>query len=172
MGDFFDFFAQHETGTLVFLVLLVVSTALFVWVVQKVCWIGEFGRYKHLPRTIQAESSVGVIISAFFAKLIDEFRHLLALLIFLLFAGVLVYGVAVASSGVAGTARLEAIEKVIQVIVASLGGLVGSIMGYYFGEARGKVPPAAPPVQGPAAPLPSPVPVVPSQAVAPTPPPG
>jgi len=169
MGDFFEFFAQHETGTLVFLVLLVVSTALFVWVVQKICWIAQYGRYKHVPRTAQAESSVGVIISAFFAKLIDEFRHLLALLIFLLFAGVLIYGVAVATSGVTGTARLDAIEKVIQVIVASLGGLVGSIIGYYFGEARGKAPPATP-VQGPVA-APSPLPVVPSQAVAPAPPP-
>ena len=156
MGDLFDFFQQHKTGIFVLLIALVAVSFLFLWSCQKVLWLFGWGRFQQarVPGVSQpgssaaavsgapVESSLGVVITAFFAKLIDEFRHLLALLIFLLFAGVLIYGVAVAGGD--GQAHIDNIEKVIQVVVASLGGLVGSIMGYYFGEASGKTTPPTP----------------------------
>ncbi len=185
MDGIFDFFQRNATGIFVFLIALTILAMLFVLVFQKICWILERGRFKlteaQKKATSVAESSVGMVISAFFAKLIDEFRHLLALLIFLLFAGTLIYGIAVAGSGIPSgtdvkeftTLRLDNIEKVIQVIVASLGGLVGSIMGYYFGEARAK-PSSTTPVQSATVQqvAPPPAVVAPSSATVPTPPPG
>jgi membrane protein DedA with SNARE-associated domain len=72
------------------------------------------------------------VIAELFVKIINDFRHLLALLIVVIFALVLGYGLIRAGKD------LENITKVLQVVVSTLGGLIGSIIGYYFGESAGR----------------------------------
>jgi hypothetical protein len=149
MKSFLDFWAANAIGVSVFLLFMVVTVALFVWAIRKLSTTFGWGRYGaddglfvgRLAGNSPSESSLGRLVTEFFMKIISEFRHFLALLIFILFAFVLIYAVIFTSQGPLGVAnptlhdRLDEMGKIIQVIVASLGGLVGSIIGYYFGEA-------------------------------------
>lgn len=70
-------------------------------------------------------------------KIIYEFRHLLALLIVVLFAVALF--AAMWPGMMKGDVAL--IKDGLQAVAAALGGLIGSIIGYYFGEsAASKAP--------------------------------
>jgi len=151
MDGFFEFFNQHATGILVFLVVVLVLAVLCAWFIQKLAWVMRWGRYKDIasPPASAAESALSRAYSVFLTKLVDDFRLLLALLIFLLFTGVLFFGIWVAHSPSGG---FDEVGKAIQAIVASLGGFVGTIMGYYFGQERSKPatevsvpPPKSPP---------------------------
>ena len=70
------------------------------------------------------------VAANFFVEIINDFRHLLALVMVLLFAVALAIGM---YPGV----RAWDVQKLatgIQAVAAALGGLIGSIIGYYFGE--------------------------------------
>ena len=77
--------------------------------------------------------SIRFILAELAANIINEFRHLLALVLvlLLLFGGVLAYGL------VRGGKDAQGISDVIQAVASSLGGLIGAIIGYYFGESAG-----------------------------------
>jgi hypothetical protein len=65
-------------------------------------------------------------------KIIDDFRHFLALLIVVLFFLALGYALLRAGGDV------EAISDALQAVSSALGGLIGAIIGYYFGESAGR----------------------------------
>jgi hypothetical protein len=164
MSGFFGVLQQNAEGVSVLIFLLASVVVIALIATQWLSWIRGWGRYRPNagdPGAPAAKepSSIAHLLVRFLATIISEFRHLLALLIFLLFAGVLSYSVYVASQAPGDTAAMiENIGAVVQAVVASLGGLVGSIIGYYFGEssarARQDGPPAtsvAPGVQMPPA---------------------
>jgi hypothetical protein len=160
IGSFFGALQQNAGGISV-LIFSVASLAVIALVAtQWLSWIRRWGRFRPpagaeaIAPITKEPSSIAHLIMRFFTTIISEFRHLLALLIFLLFAGVLTYSVIVASRASANTAEMiDSVSTVIQAVVASLGGLVGSIIGYYFGEstarsARQELPPPAPSLPG------------------------
>ncbi len=162
MGSFLDFLAAHRIGLAV-VVLLAGILAMFV---QWLAWIFSMGRFKARPpaeRTFQLR----FVIADFLVKIIDDFRHLLALVLLLIFAGTLA---AVLNWGAKDFAQ---VKEGLQVVMATLGGLVGSIIGYYFGESSARKSvrpdpsldppsnPTQPPIQRPSSPLmPAPIPPV------------
>lgn len=93
--------------------------------------------------------SLRFLIADALTKIVNDFRHLLALMLVSIFALALVYVL------YASNKNIGQIKEGLQAVVATLGGLVGSIIGYYFGEssARASSPPTGdgfsnlPPVQ-------------------------
>ena len=95
--------------------------------------LGRFAR-----KGVADTSKVRFVVADFFVKIINDFRHLLALLIVLLFA------LALFTAMWPGISKQEVglIKDGLQAVAAALGGLVGSIIGYYFGEStasRGRI---------------------------------
>jgi hypothetical protein len=84
-------------------------------------------------RKSSSESGLRFVLANFFVKLINDFRHLLALLIFVLFA------LALFASMWPGMMKQDAttIKQGLEGVAAALGGLIGSIIGCYFGESAG-----------------------------------
>lgn len=71
------------------------------------------------------------IIADFLARLINDFRHLLALVIVVIFFSLVFYSMAMSD-------KFEEKMDALQMVMASFGGLLGSIIGYYFGESAAR----------------------------------
>lgn len=136
MTRFFTFLQTYRAGVLLFLLILIVSVFLIQWMV----WIFARGRFR---RGIMAGTGTGTgdgsgktagfVFADFVVKIINEFRHLLALLVLVIFAFALAFSLIKAGSLSTGDA-VSNMKGAIEGVVATLGGLVGSIIGYYFGE--------------------------------------
>jgi hypothetical protein len=158
-------FLQDNRGGIFMLFFVLASIALLV---QWFAWILAKGRF---GATSAATASGGraelrYIFSEATVKIINDFRHLLALIIVLIFAIALGYSLWKAAS-VATSATspsvVDNMKEAIQAVVATLGGLVGSIIGYYFGEssvvkAAEPRPPSLPPDTEPIKPIKPPPP--------------
>lgn len=156
-GTFFDFFATNWQGILVFGLLLLVVGLLVQWF----AWIFSRGRFQKRDQAPTDRKTLRFLFADLLVKIIDDFRHLLALVLVVIFALALTYAMIVAAYE--PTSRLEAIGKALQAVVSSLGGLIGAIIGYYFGEKAGEkavaaqalaqsaTAPATPAAAGPAA---------------------
>jgi hypothetical protein len=124
-------FLQNYSGGIL---MLFFSLAAIVALIQWVCWIFGWGRFS--PANVAAATSERKSfrqgLSELFFNLVNDFRHLLALVIVLIFAGALAYTVIRAGQ------QMDDIAKGLQAVVATLGGLVGSLLGYYFGESAAK----------------------------------
>jgi type IV secretory pathway VirB2 component (pilin) len=114
------------------------------------CWTFGWGRFSRDAVGARPKSEN-------LRYLINDFRHLLALILVLIFGCALVYTLVQASG------EMDKIKEALQAVTSSLGGLVGSIIGYYFGESKGRasaneggaegppeVPPQMPVAAGPA----------------------
>lgn len=125
MGDFLTFLDTHRGGILM-LLLCLASVALFV---QWVAWIFSIGRFRQtgMPATGR-QQNLRYIFAEIAVKIINDFRHFLALIIVLIFALALTYAMLRAGS------EMNNMKDALQAVAATLGGLVGSIVGYYFGE--------------------------------------
>ena len=71
------------------------------------------------------------MIVEFFAGIVNDFRHLLAIALTLVFAGAIVAVFLIAHQN---RYSIEIFKEGLQIVVATLGGLIGSVVGYYFGE--------------------------------------
>jgi hypothetical protein len=163
MASTLDYISTHRGG----IVMLLVMAFGVVGIVQWLAWIFRRGRFAlddSDPR--DSATKLGVAVADFFVKLINDFRHLLALVI------VSVFGLALAGAMYPGLRHwnVDEIGKGVQAVAAALGGLIGSIVGYYFGESaatqRAATAPAkdVTPVQTP------PVPAISAIVEAPPPP--
>lgn len=123
MEDFLSFLSRHTNGILI-LVLLLLS---FVMIINWLAMIFSFGRYKNQQLNEKNSGNLGYMVTQFFANLINDFKHFLALIIIVIFAGLIVYSMA-------ATPEFEDKMEALQLVIASLGGLVGTVIGYYFGE--------------------------------------
>lgn len=140
--DVLNYFANNATG----LINIALSLLFFVALINYILWIFGLGRFKKFytqkkinkdgtVETVEAESkkeNMRYLMSTALVEIINDFRHLLALLIVLVFAFALAYALFRA-----GTNQNE-MKDAFQVVTATLGGLVGSIIGYYFGESAAK----------------------------------
>ena len=128
MTSTLSFLAEHRSGIILLLLLLVVLCALLTWVLWMFGW-GRFGR-----SSSSKESDLRFVVAKFFVKLINDFRHLLALLIIVLFS------LALFAAMWPGMMKQDVgtIKQGLEGVAAALGGLIGSIIGYYFGESAGK----------------------------------
>lgn len=128
-AEFLTFLDTHSGGFVVLFFILFAGLVLLQWL----AWIFCFGRFN--PRIAGpkvAASNLRFVFADLLVKIINDFRHLLALLMVLIFAAALGYVIFRAGQ------NLEEISKALQVVVATLGGLIGSIIGYYFGESAAK----------------------------------
>lgn len=124
MSTFLSFLAAQRNGILLLMFVLAVLGFLMNWVL----WMFRRGRY--YGSSPQTDSKLRLVLTDFFIKLINDFRHLLALVIVLLFAVALFLAVL---PGVRD-GNVNDIKEGVQAVAAALGGLIGSIIGYYFGE--------------------------------------
>ena len=107
----------------------VLLTLLTVLVLQWIFWIFGWGRFS---RRAPATQGVRFIVADLIANIINDFRHLLALLI------VLIYGAALAFGLLRAGTDVQAVANVLQAVSSSLGGLIGAMIGYYFGESAAR----------------------------------
>lgn len=123
------FLEEHFTGILI-AILLLLGLALFLnWLF----WIFGWGRHKvKQPVAGQPAPKAGIMFAFadLMVKIINDFRHFLALILVLIFAFALGYAFYVSHG------NAEDLSKAMQAVVATLGGLIGSIVGYYFGESK------------------------------------
>jgi hypothetical protein len=136
MNDFLAILEQHWLGVLFLILLLLV----LLFLIRELFWLMGWGRYARTSRGAQANLAAGdpthvlsFFTTTFLAKTISEFRHLLALLIFLLFAGAVILAILPGLIAL----NVEQMTEGLEGVAAALGGLVGSIIGYYFGEQVG-----------------------------------
>lgn len=120
----FDYLAANAAGIWVLIVVIFFGILAAQWLF----WILRWGRFRQEP---PKEKSIRFILAELATNIINEFRHLLALVLVLLFGAVLAFGLVKAGSD-AGK-----ISAVLQAVASSLGGLIGAIIGYYFGESAG-----------------------------------
>ena len=123
MEEFFTFLETHQVGILTLIAILVAVVLLTQWL----AWIFSVGRFGAKNPT-PGDLSLRYIVSQFLVNVIDDFRHLLALIIVIIFALVLGYAIIQAGND------LDKITAALQAVVATLGAIIGSILGYYFGE--------------------------------------
>jgi|ERR1051326_3828757 hypothetical protein len=135
MTKFFTFLQTYRAGVLLFLLILIVSVFLTQWL----AWIFARGRFRRSGSGVGtgtgdgSSKTAGFVLADFLVKIINEFRHLLALLVLVIFAFALAFSLIKAGSLSTGDA-VSNMKGAIEGVVATLGGLVGSIIGYYFGE--------------------------------------
>lgn len=105
-----------------------------MFIIMWLAWVFGWGRFKPTSQASNDASKLRFVTANFVAKIVDEFRHLLALVI------VSVFAIAMFFAMWPGLARddIEGMIAGLQAVAASLGGLLGSIIGYYFGESAGK----------------------------------
>lgn len=139
MTDFFNALAAGRTGIFVLILIAFAVVSLLQWI----AWLFAWGRFRPLKpgdtSSVPADTTIRKALVDLLGKIIYEFRHLLALVIVIMFALTLFLVI------YAGWPDLEKIKDGVQVVVASLGGLVGSIIGYYFGESAAERRYGAPP---------------------------
>ena len=132
MENFFKFFEVNFVGLLIFLAFIFCVILFLDWVAKIFAW----GKYKNPPND-RTSGSIVFVFSQLIVKIITDFRHFLALILVLIFAGSLAYAFNIANKS-DDVNKIENLIKVLQAVVATLGGLVGSIVGYYFGESAAK----------------------------------
>jgi hypothetical protein len=136
MTSFFTFLQNNRSGILLFVFVLFAAVFLLQWLV----WIFAKGRFNKAS-TSSTGTGTGdgspkparFVLTDFVVKIINEFRHLLALFVFIIFAFALGYSLIKAGSLTTGNA-IDNLKGALEGVVATLGGLIGSIIGYYFGE--------------------------------------
>lgn len=127
----------------VFIVLLptlLLIGAFITWM----AWVSGCWRFNPALRNDRfRETTIRYMFVKFLTEIINDFKHILALLITLMFVltvGCIIYFALFKHNDFA------TLKDGLQLIAATLGGLVGSIVGYYFGESaaskRGGVPEA------------------------------
>ena len=133
MGNFFSYLEDNKIGIFVFIVCLFSIMLLIKWFAS----IFGLGRYQknqgnstYTENTASEYTSIGYIFADLAVKIINDFRHLLALIIVGIFGLTLAY--------VLYTTADTDLNDSLQAVIAAFGGIVGTIIGYYFGESAAK----------------------------------
>jgi hypothetical protein len=133
MQDLLLFLELHYVS--VFLLILIIFV--LVWMINWLAWIFSLGRFKGdkaAPNNSGRPNSQGkglYLLGEFIVNIINDFRHLLALVLVLIFAFALGYVFVVSPTS-------KDLIDGLQAVMSTLGTLVGSIVGYYFGESAVK----------------------------------
>ena len=127
-AEYLGFLSTNRDGISVFFA----GAFFFVVLLQWLFWIFGVGRFK--GHEVSRNLNLRYIFSDAAVKIINDFRHLLALILVLVFAAALAWVLIHAGD-------MDEIKEGMQTVVATLGGLIGSIIGYYFGESSAKQSP-------------------------------
>ena len=127
MQNLLDFLSANATGIVMLILIVVVG----LYAMNSVAKTFNWGRYKRSSTDGDSNSALHYGVSIFFVNLINDFKHLLALVIVIIFTGLIIYSMA---AGESFDEKLEALK----LVIVSLGGLLGSIIGYYFGESAAR----------------------------------
>jgi len=102
--------------------------------VQWMAWVFGWGRFSgsRVPEDSDERRPLRFVITEFLTNVINDFRHLLALIVILMFAATLVYVLWRAGNNV------DNINKALQAVTGTLSGIIGVILGYYFGESAAR----------------------------------
>jgi len=107
-------------------VIGIIVTVFLIWfilfTIKFLASVFGWGRFKGQE---MKTSQVYGIIRHLLVTIINDFRHLLALIITLIFAVILIYMVITETQDKSGA---------LQTVMASIGTLITAILGYYFGE--------------------------------------
>jgi hypothetical protein len=139
MAQLLTALGENRAGVIVMLASIALFTLLLNWVM----WLFGWGRFK-TTTPVGKDSKLRFVLANFFVEVVNDFRHLLALVIAFLFAVTLFF--AMLPGIMAGD--VAKIKDGIQGAAAALGGLMGSIIGYYFGESAASRRQALPPGSG------------------------
>lgn len=123
MADFLDYLDAHRGGILILILCLLFLAFLAQWI----AWIFSLGRFSSNNGQPSGQA-LRFVFSEAAVKIINDFRHLLALIV------VVIFGLALGYAMFQARSTLADMKEALQAVVATLGGLVGSIIGYYFGE--------------------------------------
>lgn len=127
MDSFLRFLEYHLVG--IFLLVLILFSVILI--VNWFAWIFAWGRFQGARSTENRQGGFFYLFADFIVKLINDFRHFLALVLVSIFASSLFYVITQAKD-------VGELQALIQTVMATLGTLVGSIVGYYFGESAVK----------------------------------
>ena len=129
MENFFKFFETNYAGIIYFLMSLVVVILFIQWI----AWLFSIGRFKiQIISPRNRSDSIRFLLADLMVKIINDFRHFLALIMVAIFGLVLTYSL------IKYATSSEELTKVLQAVISTVGVLIGTIIGYYFGETAGK----------------------------------
>lgn len=117
---------EHYKGVWMLIFMLLAIIFVINWLAR----IFNLGRFRNRGET-GAKVDRDRIIADFMARLINDFRHLLALVIVVIFFSLVFYSMAMSD-------KFEEKMDALQMVIASFVGLLGSIIGYYFGESAAR----------------------------------
>lgn len=123
----FEYLVTNKDGIMFALFVLFILMIFIQWL----CWTTGLGRFKNVSKR-DTNSTIRYVVAEMLVKIINDFRHLLALLLVLIFAASLAYALIKTD----GTGK--SISDALQSVTSTLGGLLGAIIGYYFGESAAK----------------------------------
>ena len=127
MTSFLNFLSENIQGFAVLAGMLFFLILLLQWT----AWLFTWGRFREIE-TKTDRPTIRYMVS----EIINDFRHLLAIALTLVFAVAIL---SVLFFTWKNESDIEVFKDGLQVVVASMGGLIGSVIGYYFGEsAAGK----------------------------------
>lgn len=120
VATFLEALGDNYRGILVLLLAL----AVLAFIIDRLAKTFNWGRYDSYE---DGTGDITYLISQFFTKIINDFRHFLALILVIFLLTIMLVSLVYGSSN---SDRLETF----QAVVSSLMGLLGSVVGYYFGE--------------------------------------
>ena len=124
VNTFLEYLAEHSTG--IYVLIFMVFTLLLA--INWLAYIFNWGRFKpSAANPVDRKSKLSYLVAEFFANIINDFKHLLALVIVFIFVLLILYGTVMGES-------FDEKKEALQLVIASLGGLLAAIIGYYFGE--------------------------------------
>lgn len=127
MQSILKFFEQNYVG----LFLMFFAVFFLMLIINWVAWIFGLGRFKGSFSKNSPQGGIFYLFADLVVKIINDFRHLLALILVIIFATALGYAFYFAKN-------ITELSDSLQAVMSTLGTLVGSIVGYYFGESAVK----------------------------------
>ena len=134
MTSILAFLSENTQGFAVLVGILFFLTLLIQWT----AWLFNWGRFGKSEATTDSDDrpSIRYMVAQFMIEIINDFRHLLASTLTLVFVVALLSVLFITWRN---DFDIEVFKDGLHAVVASLGGLIGSVIGYYFGEsAAGK----------------------------------
>ena len=115
MEDFFKFFENNYAGIIYFLLSLVVV----ILIVQWIAWVFSLGRFKDQKLSPGRRSDrLRFLIADLMVKIINDFRHFLALIMVAIFGLVLAYALIKYAKNSAD------VTDVLQAVISTIGVLI------------------------------------------------
>ena len=109
------------------------SLVVIIMLIQWIAWLFSIGRFEAGRSSVRKRSdTIRFLLMDLMVKIINDFRHFLALIM------VVIFGLVLAYSLIGYATNSDEVTNVLQAVMSTIGVLIGSIIGYYFGETAGK----------------------------------